>query len=503
MQGNGVAAWVPGGDRPVGGRLRRLVLHGGDGRLGPTARPEDAARDLRACRRAHRGAPPRVVHAGAAGAGHGHALWHGHRTADRRTPVLVALGAALLVLLVACANVANLVVARTTARERELSVRAALGAGRLRSARIVLAEVAVLAFAGALARPRPRLGREGGGRALVPRRARPTGGRRSTRAGAWGSRRSRRSPRSWPERSPPCRRRDAIRRARWPAAAAPPRGRRVWTRCRRRSPRCSSPWRPRVSRRVALLGRSLLEIAQVDPGFQTSHAMAFRVTAPPAAYPQDADVVRFFREARAALADVPGVAAVGFGSRLPLDGGDSRISVTPEGRTFAEDEARPVAWHRLVTPGYLEAMGAHLLEGRLPTRGRRPRRSPGAGGDQPCGRACLLARRIRRGQGVLRAGRQRLDAGRGGGGGRARERPDAPGAPGALHPAPRLALAYAVCRGALGPRRDGAPATAPAGGMVRLRRGADLAGDVAGACRGAGAPARRARSRSSRPWPAV
>jgi putative ABC transport system permease protein len=362
VEGKGVDAWIPVTMDRAARDWSDSYFMQSIARLGVGARPERVATDTRAWAERVREAEPGwfseddVARATAV-------TLASERTASRRMPLTVGVTAALLVLLVACANVANLVVARTTGREHELSIRAALGAGRVGTARVVLSEVLLLAGVGGLAGL--------GVAAALVRRI------------------ERRIPEALPDWG-------LSFDARWVGAAillagiaAVVAGAVPALQAARRDPARSlsgahggtagmgmSRFQRFLSASqlalatagiaaVALLGRSLDALSAVDVGFDREGAVTFRVTAPPTAYPEDADVTRFFRDVRSALAEVPGVESVGLVSRLPLSGGDSRTTVLPEGWERQEGAPLPEAWHRLITPGYLEALGARLWEGRL------------------------------------------------------------------------------------------------------------------------------------------
>jgi putative ABC transport system permease protein len=116
------------------------------GRLRPGASVEEARNEIGAFNtRFHQEFPTRATS--------GHALrlepLHDNLVDDVKPAVLALMGGVTFVLLIACANVANLLLVRTARRERELAVRAALGGSRARLVRQMLAEAAVLALGGA------------------------------------------------------------------------------------------------------------------------------------------------------------------------------------------------------------------------------------------------------------------------------------------------------------------------------------------------------------------
>ncbi len=365
-QGLDVAVWVPVVVDPTGGVYGGRYSLRAVARLAPGVTPEQLDRELKAW--APRMSevdpswftPERVAQASVVSLG----KW---TTEDRRTPVLLALAAAILVLLVACANVTNLVVARTAGRERELSVRAALGASRLRTARTILVEVSTLGALGSAA---------GFGVALLLLRLLQT--RFPAALPEWGLSLDLR----WAGAAVLLATGAALGASLVPAlqaarrdparALAGSRGAASHRRLTRLQESLSAAQLALAAAGVAamgLLGRSLIAVAAVDPGFEPAHALAFRLSAPPGAYPDADAVARFYREVRTALAAVTGVQAAGFSSRLPLSGGDSQTSVRPEGMDLPAGKPTPVTWSRLVTPGYLEALGVQLLQGRIPAEG--------------------------------------------------------------------------------------------------------------------------------------
>ncbi len=276
----------------------------------------------------------------------------------------VLLGAVGCILAIACANVANLLIVRGEGRQRELAIHAALGAPRRALLGGVLAESLLIGLAAGAA-----------GIAL-----------------AWGGLRllAALRPPALQRLAPPAL--DGRTLAFAVALAlltsllfglAP-----AWRASRRvelgaelkAGGRAMSAGRRRQRLRqvlvglqmalavVLLIGASLMvesfrRLAQVDPGFDARDVLTLELALPPAEYPDDISVARCLAAALARIAALPGVAAAGATSTLPL----TRDAVAGHG--FADFPRPPkalpaVLGYQYVTAGYLRAMGIPLLAGR-------------------------------------------------------------------------------------------------------------------------------------------
>jgi putative ABC transport system permease protein len=279
-----------------------------------------------------------------------------------RRPLVLLLGAAGFVLLVACANVANLMLVRLDARRAELAVRTALGAGRGRIVRQLFVESTVVALAGAalgvavawwglqllLALQPPDLPRFGEVTVDLTVLAFATATALLT-ALLFGLL-------------------PALRVADLRTAAVLRSGGRSATRGRHRLRRGLVVGQIAIAMGLlagaALFGRSLAALRAVDPGFREDRVLTGRLTAASANYPEEPQVVDFFRAVAERVAAQPGVIAVGAVTNLPLASSIGDLNIRIEGRERVEGEVSPRGDWQVVTPGYFEAMGLTVLRGR-------------------------------------------------------------------------------------------------------------------------------------------
>ncbi|MDP2481834.1 MAG: ABC transporter permease [Candidatus Palauibacterales bacterium] len=270
--------------------------------------------------------------------------------------------AVLFLLLIACANVANLLLTHAVGREREMAIRSALGAGRGRIVRHFLTESLLLSFAGGLlgvllsvvgirslvsVMPSwfPRVNEIGlDARVLVF-----TAAIVILSALLVGT-----AP--------------AIQGARISTAESLKEGGRGGTAAR------SGRLRKglvigEVSLALALLIASALlvqgfyNVRLADRGFDESDLLAFRVALPRQEYPDEAAVVAFHEELTERLEALPGVESVGATSILPSQGNNSWYYTLP-GDDVKTDQDRKVTNILEITPGYFEAMDVPIVRGR-------------------------------------------------------------------------------------------------------------------------------------------
>ena len=292
--------------------------------------------------------------------------------------VLLATGA--FVLLIACANVANLLLARATGRRRELAVRVALGASRARIVRQQLVESLIIALGGgALGVVATLWGLRSEGasvpievRAYIPgfgelhldARALVVAAATTVVAGLLFG--------LFP----------AFTAARVDVQSSLKEG-------ARGEVGGAHTGRLRGGLVVAEVALALLllvgaaqtadtfrRLALTDPGFRSGGVLTLAVTLPAADYPKDSAVVQFFRDLQDRIAALPGVERVGATTVLPLSWSEDRRGFEVEGRPLRRREDAPLVGVRLVSPGYLEALRVPLVRGRLLTAGDRMGEAP-------------------------------------------------------------------------------------------------------------------------------
>ncbi len=288
---------------------------------------------------------------------------HGDTIRNIRPALLALFGGVGLILLIACANMANLLLARANQRRQETTVRVALGAPRARIVRQLLTESVLLACLGGAAamvvgslalrfllalRPE-ELARMGpveiNMTVLVFTSA------LSVVTGiVFGL-----AP--------------ALGATKLDVAAALKEGGRTTMAGKLRAPGllvvCEVAFGFVLLIGAGLMIRTFMGVLRVDPGFDSSHVLTFQLSLPGVRYATPEKAVTFFWQLQKNLSALPGVQSVGAVSHLPLadDAANWYSYYWPEG-TPKQDQNTVMADYRGILPGYFKSLGANLVAGR-------------------------------------------------------------------------------------------------------------------------------------------
>ena len=281
-----------------------------------------------------------------------------------RPALLVLMAAVALVLLIACANVANLMLARAAARQKEIAIRAALGARRGRIVRQMLTESSLLSLAGGVLGLLLALWGARALHATLPQRmqsAEPPGldvvvlafivavslltGIAFGLAPAWGVARADLH--------------ETLKEGGRSSAAGLRHG-------RLRAALIVSEVALAI---VLLTGAGLLiksfaRLMAVAPGFRPENVLTMGVPLPRARYAEPRQWRAFFEQALERIRALPGVRHAAATSLLPMNGSNTVWSFAIEGRPEPLPGQFPTAGYRAVTPDYFRVMGIPLLRGR-------------------------------------------------------------------------------------------------------------------------------------------
>ena len=282
---------------------------------------------------------------------------------DIRRAVLVLFGAVGFVLLIACTNVANLLLARAAARESEMAVRTALGANRSRLVRQLLTESVLLSMVGAgaglllavwgvdlLTRlkpagiPRLENVRVDGVVILFTLATAIVTGVLFGLVPAFNATRLS----------------SALKEGGRGAVGA-----RSGSRVRGALVVAELALAVMLLAGAGLLLRSFVKLQAVDPGFTVKPALTFDLTLPDARYREDASRVAFFDRLMPRLRALPGVRAASSVLGLPLNGLDLILSFEVQGRPPVPPAQQPAMQVRVATPEYFATIGIPLKRGRF------------------------------------------------------------------------------------------------------------------------------------------
>jgi putative ABC transport system permease protein len=290
---------------------------------------------------------------------------HERFVGDVRPALLLLLAAVAFLLLIACANVANLLLARATTRIKEIAIRSALGAGRRRIVRQLFTENIALAL---------------------------IGGALGLLLAFWGVAALRAlSPRDLP-------RLDAVGIDRWvllftlgvsvatglvfgilPALGASKLNLNELMKEGGRSGSEGSRGR-RLRSLLAvgeialslllligagLLVKSFLRLQDVNPGYNPANVLTAEVAPPASRYKENQQIITFYDQLLEQLSHQPGVQSVGLTTAPPLSGGGDVLAFSVEGHQVAQNERTPDAESRVINPDYFRTMEIPLLRGRV------------------------------------------------------------------------------------------------------------------------------------------
>ncbi len=329
---------------------------------------------------------------------------HGALVGPVRPMTLLLFGAAGLVLLLACANVANLLLARADAREREMAIRKALGASSGKIVRHVMVESVLLGLAGGALGVLVAMWLLDAFVAQLPVDFPRLASIRIDRyvlgfvmtislavSGLFGA---------FP----------AVRAVKGSVTAS-------LKRAGRGSPGGRRPLRHGLVAlevaiamvlvvSAALMARSVWELSRVDPGFDASRVAVLALHPSSSRYPDAPQQRAFYAAVAERLTAAPGVTSVGAVQALPL--GDSVWATTyaVAEQPAGDDAALPTADLRIVTPGYFRTIGVAILEGRELTERDREESPPVAVINQRLARllwsnSSAIGRQIRTGSEVV------------------------------------------------------------------------------------------------------